>query len=412
MSMGTKTSKRLAPAFAEPLHVGRPNLGDRAALHRRIEELLDRRWLSNDGPLVREFELRVAQILGVRHCIAVCNATIALEIVARAAGLSGEVIVPANTFVATAHALAWLGLTPVFCEIDPLTHNLDPERVESLINECTSAIVGVHLWGRPCQPRALEAIAARHDLPLLFDAAHAFGCSSAGTMIGNFGMVEVFSFHATKFVNCGEGGAIVTNDDALAERCRRMRSFGIAGVDQVVAVGTNGKMSELAAAMGLTSLEEMEAFIRVNRRNHDAYRQALAGMPGIALVEYDASERNNFQYAVLEVDDDKSPLTRDQWLQILHAENVLARRYFYPGVHRMEPYATRALYKNARFPLTDALLKRVLVMPTGSAVTIEDIEIIGRIFHTAVSQAGRLRHQLAETLPLPTDPTRHLQEAA
>jgi len=191
------------PAFAEPLHVGRPNIGDVGEIHRRIDEILKSRWLSNDGAVVQEFEREIASIVGVKHCMAVCNATVGLEIAYRAAGLSGEVIVPANTFVATVHALQWLGITPIFCDIDPQTHNLDPSRVEELITPKTSGIVGVHVWGRPCQVTALEEIAAKYELQLLFDAAHAFGCSLDGRMIGGFGAAEVFSFHATKFVNCG-----------------------------------------------------------------------------------------------------------------------------------------------------------------------------------------------------------------
>src|SRR5436190_10200996 len=248
------------PTFADPQHVGRPNIGDATALHRRIDEMLGRRWLSNDGPLAREFEGRIAELVGAKHCVAVGNATVGLELAYRAAGLSGEVIVPANTFVATVHALANQGIQPVFCEIDPATHNLDPIEVEKRITSRTTGIVGVHLWGRPCAPRELERIACEHRLALIFDAAHAFGCSAGDKMIGNFGDAEVFSFHATKFVSCGEGGAIVTNNDDFAARVRKLRNFGFDGCDLVVATGTNGKMSELAAAMGLTSLDSMEQF--------------------------------------------------------------------------------------------------------------------------------------------------------
>ncbi|MCC7086838.1 MAG: DegT/DnrJ/EryC1/StrS family aminotransferase, partial [Pirellulales bacterium] len=257
MTTTLSSPPRRKPAFDEPLHVGRPNLGRVAELQRRIEKIFERRWLSNDGVAVQEFEQRVEKLAGVKHCLAVCNATVGLEIAVRAAGLLGEVIVPANTFVATAHALEWQRITPKFCDIDPVTHNLDPAAVQRSITPRTSGIIGVHLWGRPCATAELEAIAARHGLTLLYDSAHAFGCSSGGRMIGGFGLAEVFSFHATKFVNCGEGGAIVTNDDDFAQRVRQMRSFGLAGCDHVVCEGTNGKMSEFAAAVGLSSLDCM-----------------------------------------------------------------------------------------------------------------------------------------------------------
>jgi dTDP-4-amino-4,6-dideoxygalactose transaminase len=392
------------PAFAQPLHVGRPNLGSAAEIHRRIQEILDRRWLSNDGVMVREFERQIAALLGVKHCVAVCNATVGLQIAARAADLTGEVILPANTFVATAHALEWQRITPVFCDIHPSTHNLDPADVEARITRRTTGIIGVHVWGRPCATTALERIAAQRGLTLIFDAAHAFGCSNGGRMIGNFGLAEVFSFHATKFVNCGEGGAITTNDDGFAARVRQLRNFGIGGCDHVVSVGTNGKMSEFAAAVGLTAVESMPDFIAVNERNHCCYRCALVGIPGVEVLSYDESEQNNYQYVVLEIDEDCCPLTRDQWLQVLHAENVLARRYFFPGVHRMEPYCSRDPQAFARLPATEAVLRRVLVLPSGTAIGLDEIAILGRIFHDAIADASTLRFRLPATLPLPTAP--------
>ena len=189
------------PAFSEKLHVGRPNIGDRQRLLERINNQLDRRWLPNSGPYVEEFERQVSQTVGSKYCIATCNGTVALEIAIMAAGLTGEVIVPSFTFIATAHALQWRGITPIFCDIDPHTHNIDPRRVERMITPRTTGLLGVHLWGRPCDAGALAEIARRHDLRLLFDSAHAFGCSYRGQMIGNLGDAEVFSFHATKVFN-------------------------------------------------------------------------------------------------------------------------------------------------------------------------------------------------------------------
>jgi dTDP-4-amino-4,6-dideoxygalactose transaminase len=227
-------SKRLAifghaPAFESPLHVGRPNLPDKPAILARIEVALDAGWLTNAGPLVAAFERRVAAETGVRHCIATCNGTAALELAVRALDLVGEVIVPAYTFIATAHALAWLRLRPVFCDVDATTHTLDVDRVAQAIGPQTSAILGVHLWGRACDVSSLTALAHERGLPILFDAAHAFGCTYQGRPIGSFGTCEVFSFHATKFVHSGEGGAITTNDDRFAERLRLLRNFGFAG---------------------------------------------------------------------------------------------------------------------------------------------------------------------------------------
>ena len=279
-----------APAFDEKLHVGRPNIGDRQRLLGRINDLLDRKWLTNHGPYVQEFEQRIAEMAGVRNCIAMCNGTVALEIVIKATGLTGEVIVPSFTFVATVHALQWQGITPVFCDVNPRTHHIDPGQVEQMITPRTTGIIGVHLWGRPCEVDALTEVARRHGLKLLFDAAHAFGCSYKGRMIGNFGYAEVFSFHATKVFNTFEGGAVVTNNDELAAKVRLMNNFGFAGYDDVAYIGINGKMSEVAAAMGLTSLENLEEFIACNHRNYKHYRQQLAQIPGVCLVPYDETE--------------------------------------------------------------------------------------------------------------------------
>jgi len=384
------------PTFSEPLHVGRPNIGDRAALLARINDLLDRRWLSNNGPFVQEFERRVAEFLGVKHCIAMCNGTIALEIAIRALGLRGEVIVPSFTFIATAHALQWQEITPVFCDVDPSTHNLDPAKVEALITPRTSGIVGVHVWGRPCAIDALSEIAHGRGLKLMFDAAHAFGNSYQGRMIGNYGQAEVFSFHATKFLSTFEGGAVVTNDDDLAAKMRLMKNFGFAGYDKVIYVGTNGKMSEISAAMGLTGLESLDDFIAANRRNHAAYRAGLRGIPGICLAAYDEMERCNYQYVVAEVDQATVGISRDDLVRILHAENILARRYFYPGCHEMEPY--RSYFPHARLllPQTESLTQRVMSFPTGTAIEPEHVRAICSIVRRVVENGPAISRRLAQ----------------
>jgi dTDP-4-amino-4,6-dideoxygalactose transaminase len=384
------------PAFKEALHVGRPNLGDRATFLDRINQILDSRWLSNMGPQELEFEDRVANTVGVEHCVAMCNATVGLEIAIRSLDLKGEVIVPSFTFVATAHALQWQRVTPVFCDIDPNTHNLDPAKVEAMITPQTSGILGVHLWGRPCDTTALQAIANKHRLKLLFDAAHAFGCSYGGKQIGGFGDAEILSFHATKFVNSFEGGAVVTNNAELAAQIRLMRNFGFCGYDEVTQLGINGKMSEVCAAMGLTSLEAMDTIVEVNRRNWKAYREGLMGLPGISLLEYDNRERNNYHYVVIEVDSTRAALERDQLLELLHKENVLARRYFWPGCHRMEPY--KSLYPNAHLSLaqTERVAAQIITLPTGQTITPEMIGKICSIIRMAFENAPAIRGVLKE----------------
>jgi dTDP-4-amino-4,6-dideoxygalactose transaminase/glycosyltransferase involved in cell wall biosynthesis len=375
--------------------VGCPTTGNREALLRRINDLLDRRWLANNGPYAQELERRVAAFIGVRHCVLTSSGTTGLELAIRASGMTGEVIVPAFTFVATAHALRWLGLTPVFCDIDRRTHNIDPSRLEALITPRTSGIIGVHLWGRACDVEALVDIADRHDLRLLFDAAHAFACSHRGRLVGGFGLAEVFSFHATKFFNTFEGGAVTCADDDLAARLRLLRNFGFAAPDTVVTVGTNAKMSEVAAAMGLTQLEELDALIARNRRNYHLYRDLLRGLPGVTLVPYDETARNNYQYIVLEVDEASTGIGAAELVAALQAENVFARRYFHPGCHRMEPYRSRpgAAW---RLPETDRLAARVVCLPTGEVIGAAEIGAICQIIRLAAGEGSTLRARLAD----------------
>ncbi len=384
------------PIFTETFHVGRPNIGDRARLVERIDNILDKRWLTNNGQYVQELERRIADMIGVRHCVAMCNGTIALEIAIRAMEMAGEVIVPSFTFIATAHSLQWQEITPVFCDIDPRTHNVDPKCAEKMITPRTTGIIGVHIWGRPCDIEGLQEIAERHELKLLFDSSHAFGNSYKEKMIGNFGDAEVFSFHATKFFNTFEGGAIVTNNDKLVAKIRLMKNFGFAGYDNVVCIGTNGKMSEMSAAMGLTGIESLDEFISVNYRNYKKYALELKELPGIELMRYDESEKCNFQYVVIEVDRDVAGIGRDQLLRILHSENVMARRYFYPGCHRMEPYRSCFPHAGLLLPNTEQLVHKVMSLPTGTAVGEAEISKICGIIRLAVTNAAALQKRLGE----------------
>jgi dTDP-4-amino-4,6-dideoxygalactose transaminase len=383
------TDKNEFAGFAEPLYVGRPNIGDRAKFLERVGDILNRRWFTNNGPLLREFEQRIADYIGVKHCVAMCNATVALEIASRALELRGEVIMPAYTFVATAHAFQWQEITPVFADINPQTYTIDCESIERVITPKTSAIVGVHLWGRACDINGIERVAKTHGLHVLYDAAHAFGCSSHGNMIGNFGECEVFSFHATKFLNSFEGGAVTTNNDLMAEKMRLMRNFGFSGFDRVIYLGVNGKMTEICAAMGLTSLEALHDIVAINRRNYEAYLGELSDLPGLSVVCYDLLEKNNYQYIAVEVDPAICGVHRDALVEALHSHNIIARKYFWPGCHRMEPY--RSLQPNAALllPQTEKMAARVLLLPTGQAVTPEDIRTVCHVIRSACRSAAK-----------------------
>ena len=346
--------------------------------------MLDRRWLTNNGHYVQKFEQEICDYLEVKYCTVVANGTIALEIMARAAGLYDEVIVPAFTCVATPHALAWQGMTPVFCDIDPLTHNIDPLKVEALITPRTTGILAVHLWGRPCDTDKLELIAIKHDLKIVFDACHAFGNSHQGIMIGNFGDAEAFSFHATKYFNSFEGGAIVTNDEKIAERVKLMVNFGykFQQPNEVYMVGTNGKMTEIAAAMGLVSLDSIDEFTKANLDNYDLYCALLRDVPGITPIKFDARELSNRQHMIVEVDDEIADISRDELVEVLARENILGQRLFCPACHKAQPYLS--MYPGLSLPEAERMSTRTLSLPTSMAVGMDDIVRVCDVIRKAV----------------------------
>jgi dTDP-4-amino-4,6-dideoxygalactose transaminase len=378
------------PEFDQILYVGQPNISNRSSYIANVEDILDRKVLTNQGRFLQQLEEQLREILGVKHCILISNGTTGLEIAIRALELQGEVIVPSHTFIATVHAILWLGLKPVFCDINHDTHNINPKLISKLISPQTSAILGVHLWGRACEIDEITNIAQRAGIRVFFDAAHAFHCSHKGRMIGNFGDLEVFSFHATKFFNTLEGGAITTNNDELANKIRLMKNFGFVDYDRVVSLGINGKLNEISAAFGMTLLDDLENILSTNYENYRHYEQLLANLPGFKMVKYDQREKCNYQYIVFEIDEHDSPLSRDQIVEILWAENILARRYFFPGCHRMQPY--RSLYTDASLslPITEQVVSRTISLPNGFAVNSDSIDRMSQLITFICSRADQI----------------------
>lgn len=384
------------PTFSTNLVVGMPSMPNREALHRRMDEMLDSRQLTNGGQFVHAFESELQRRIGCRHVVCVCNGTMALQILAKACDVSGEVIVPAMTFVATPHALQWIGLTPVFADIEAETQTLNPVSVEKCISNHTSAIMGVHLWGNPCQVADLQELADRHRLKLLFDASHAYGCSHQGIPIGRFGDAEAISFHATKVMHSIEGGAILTDDDTIAERCRLMRNFGISGFTSISSAGINAKMSELAAAVGLTSLENVDEVIRGNRDRLEEYRAVIDSVPGLHLAIHRSDKQQNAQYVVVKVNEELLGLNRDSLMQVLRAEGVFVRSYFSPGCHNAEPYRNNSTSLRTPLPVTDQLLQEVMQLPTGPGVTGTDVTKIGLLLQSIYQHRSSLRDLISK----------------
>jgi len=390
------------PLFAEPRHVGTPFIPPRDLLHASLDEILDARRLSNDGPFVQELEVLLAEQHGVAHAVAMCNATIAMQLLFRAMGLCGEIIMPAFTFIATAHAATWEGLEAVFVDIDRETHCIDPVAAANAVNADTAAIVGVHLWGQLCDIERLIRVAENAGVPLIFDAAQALGCDCSNhvtsNLAGSGAVASVISLHATKIVSGLEGGAVLTNNDVLADKLRSMRNFGFAGYDRVASLGTNAKLNEFSAAFAIRGLECLESLTRRNRQIREMYQACLAGLPGLSFHAPATAKSVNDHYAIVMIDPTACPLTRDELLQTLWAENILARRYFFPGCHRMEPYASRPVERKPLLPATDDVAGGVLALPASSAVSLEDVQLICQRIRVAIELHNRVRESINQAV--------------
>ena len=381
------------PAFEKPLPVGQLYFPSKERYEEAFRGIFERQYYTEYGPLNQQLEQKLQQFLGVRHAICVTNETVGLMMLADAMGLSGKVILPGFASIASVQSLSWAGLEPVFCDVGPDTHHIALDRPGVLIGEGVSAILGVHLWGGACAPQALAKLAEAHGVQLYFDAAHAFGCAVDGVRVGNFGRAEVFSFHEANILNATEGGCICTNDDDLAARLRTMRSSAGVGKPVEVARTVNGRMSEAQAAIALMGLEDFPANQKNNEVLHQLYAARLAAVPGLRLVKPTGISFSNCQYAVCQVDEREFGLSRDLLIALLKAENVNARRYFYPGLHRSIPYAQELPQYLERLPNTDRICASSIQFPLGAPVSDHAVELICNILLKAhhASPAIRLR---------------------
>ena len=349
--------------FTEPIYVTRPLLPPLDDVRARLEEVWQSQWLTNWGDQHARLERALTDRLGVAQLSLFNNGTIALLVAIRALDLRGEVITTPFTFPATPHALAWTGVTPVFADIDPVRLTIDPARVEALITPRTTAILGVHVYGVPCDVEALAAVAARHGLRLLYDGAHAFGVRCGGRGIGTFGDATMFSFHATKLFHTAEGGAIACADAALRHRIERQKNFGIAGQELVECVGINGKMNELQAALGLSVLEGMDAEIDQRRAILSIYQERLGDVRGLALMPELPGVENSYQYCAVRIDGSRFGRSRDEVQQTLKTYNVFARKYFYPLCSDYDCYRDLPSADPACLPVARLAASQVLCLP-------------------------------------------------
>ncbi|AFG36141.1 DegT/DnrJ/EryC1/StrS family aminotransferase [Spirochaeta africana] len=344
--------------------VTRPYLPSKRKLKKYIDRIYKTGWLTNNGPLVQELENRLQEYLGVRNVVLVANGSLALQVAYKALDLQGEVITTPFSFAATSSTLVWEGLQPVFADIDPETFNLNPDNIEPLVTENTSAILPVHVYGNPCEVERIREIADRHNLKVIYDAAHAFGVQYKGSSVLNRGDISTLSFHATKVFHTVEGGAIITADDALAQRVRKLINFGIYGPDRIDGVGTNAKMNEFEAAMGLCVLDDMPKILDARRKIWEVYERELSGR--YQLMRWNRHATRNYAYAPI-VTDAENHLT--DLLHRFHQKKIFPRRYFYPSLDTVAEYSMEPdiLCAQAR-----SLAARVMCLPIYAGIRLSE----------------------------------------
>ena len=361
----------------DKIFVTQPLLPDLADVKKELAEIWDSKWLTNMGKKHNELELRLKDTLKAPNVSLFNNGTIALMVAIKALDLpyGSEVITTPFTFAATPHCIAWNGLKPVFCDIEPNTMTIDADKIESLITPNTSAILGVHVYGFPCAVDKIDAIAKKYNLKVIYDAAHAFSTEINGKGIGTFGNITMFSFHATKLFNSIEGGCLTYNDESLVRKIYNLRNFGIRSEELVEEVGINGKMNEIQAAIGLLNLnlykEEQEKRAKIKA----FYDENIGKIKGIRIPQMPANTSNSYQYYPIVIEDDY-PLTRDELYEKFKKENIFTRKYFYPACHDYECYKNDLAVKLADLSVVDDLKNKVLCLPFYGDLPQDVLELI------------------------------------
>ena len=336
-----------------------------------IKPIFESRWLTNMGPIHNEFMDKVGSYLGVKNVSLFTNGHLALCVAIRALGLTGEVITTPFTFASTTHAIVECGLTPVFCDVDPDTYTIDADKIEELITDKTSAIMPVHVYGNVCDVEKIDAIAKKHNLKVIYDAAHVFGVKIGDRGIGSFGDISMFSFHATKVFNTIEGGCLTYGDKALESKITSLRNFGITGPESVDMLGTNAKMNEFQAAMGLCNLKHIDEELEKRAIAEKCYRERLEGALGIKLSPVQDGVTHNYAYFPVVFDGYK--YNRDEVAQKLSENGIFARKYFYPITNEFSCY--KGMYRGET-PIAKEISEKVLTLPMYAGLTEDEVNMI------------------------------------
>lgn len=381
------------PAFDEVRNIVRPVLPDLSTFDADFRSALKSGQVTNNSRFVVEFEQRLAAYLDVPHALAFCNGEAALTVMLNVDGLAGEIIVPSYTFSGTVHAVIWNNLTPIFADIDRRTFTIDPASVEARIGPKTAAILAAPVYGNACDNDALQAIGDRRGVPLYYDSASGFGCTYRGRRLGGFGRAEIFSFHATKVFATMEGGALTTRDTAFADKVRQLRSFGQAGLVDCATAGINGKMMEVAALVGMRSLDTFDAVIAHRAAITNEYVRRLAAIPGLTVQHVPPGNLSTRLYMAIVVDRAGFGLNADELVEALRAENIVGRRFLDPPVHRMSYYRQR--FGDVSLPVTEFVASNTVALPLYSDMTHDEVERITGAIGQLQAAASEVRARLS-----------------
>lgn len=341
-----------------------------------LRDIWNRKWLTNNGHYHQELEKALCEYLKVPYISLFTNGTLPLITALQALRITGEVITTPYSFVATTHSLWWNGIKPVFVDIDPVTGNIDPDKIEAAITPRTTAIMPVHVYGQPCDTKRIQEIADKYGLKVIYDAAHAFGVEVNGESILNAGDMSTLSFHATKVYNTIEGGALVMHDEATKKRIDYLKNFGFAGETTVVAPGINSKMDEVRSVYGLLNLKQVDAAIEARHQIAVRYREALYNVPGIRVIEDMPGVRHNYSYFPIFIDAERYGMTRDELYFKMKENNVLGRRYFYPLISEFSTYHGLESSKQENLPVAHRIAESVICLPMYHSLTPMDVDTV------------------------------------
>lgn len=341
-----------------------------------LQDIWERKWLTNNGHYHQELEKALCEYLGVKYISLFTNGTLPLMTALQALRITGEVITTPYSFVATTHSLWWNGIKPVFVDIDPVTFNLDPEKIEAAITPRTTAIMPVHVYGNPCDTEKIKEIANKYGLKVIYDAAHVFGVKVNGNSILNEGDMSTLSFHATKTYNTIEGGALICHDEITKQRIDYLKNFGFAGETTVVAPGINGKMDEVRSAYGLLELKYVDAAIAVRKEMATAYRERLRGIEGISYMEDMPNVKHNYSYFPIFIDQEKYGMSRDDLYMKLREQDIWGRRYFYPLITDFSTYKGLDSAQKENLPVANKAADQVICLPMHHELTVGDVDRI------------------------------------